>query len=123
MVVGDTMGEMLAYYAAADVALVGGTLLPLGGQNLIEPLAVGTPVVIGSSTFNFAEIARAAIESGAAVRVETADAAIAEVARLLDDPAARRAMADAGAELLAAHRGATARTMAWLAARIESYAG
>lgn len=119
VVVGDTMGEMLAYYAAADVAFVGGTLLPLGGQNLIEPLAVGTPVVIGTSTFNFAEIARAAIAAGAAVQASDADATIAEVARLLDDAAARRRMATAGIELLAAHRGATARTVAWIAARLQ----
>src|SRR5262249_27391021 len=107
------------YYAAADLAFVGGTLLPLGGQNLIEPLAVGTPVVIGTSTFNFAEIARAAIAVRAAVQVENADAALAEIGRLLDDGAARASMAAAGAALLAAHRGATMRTMAWLAARLR----
>ena len=57
VVLGDTMGEMLAYCAAADVAFVGGSLLPLGGQNLIEPIAVGVPTLVGPHTFNFAEAA------------------------------------------------------------------
>ena len=73
VVLGDSMGEMFAYYAAADVAFVGGTLLPFGGQNLIEPLAVGTPVVVGQSTFNFSEVARAAVAAGVALLVESAD--------------------------------------------------
>ena len=68
---GDTMGEMFAYYAAADVAFVGGSLLPLGGQNLIEPIAVGVPTLIGPHTFNFAEARERAIAAGAALRVET----------------------------------------------------
>ena len=57
------MGEMAAYYAAADVAFIGGSLLPLGGQNLIESLAVGTPVLIGPHTFNFSEATAGAIDS------------------------------------------------------------
>jgi len=118
IVLGDTMGEMLAYYAASDVAFIGGTLLPLGGQNLIEPLAVGTPVVIGPSTFNFAEIARTAVEGGAAMRADNADAVVSSVAALLDDPDRRARMAGAGKKLLDAHRGATERTMSWLASRI-----
>src|SRR5262249_20077926 len=54
-VLGDSMGELLAYYAAADLAFVGGSLLAFGGQNLIEPLAVGTPVIVGTHTYNFSE--------------------------------------------------------------------
>ena len=63
------MGELFAYYAAADVAFVGGSLLPLGGQNLIEPCAVGTPVLIGPHTFNFLDATAQAIAAGAAKRV------------------------------------------------------
>ena len=64
VVLGDTMGEMLAYCAASDVAFVGGSLVPLGGQNLIEPIALGVPALIGPHTFNFAEISERAIGAG-----------------------------------------------------------
>jgi len=68
---GDSMGEMFAYYAAADVAFVGGSLMPLGGQNLIEASAVGCPVLIGPHTFNFMQVTEDAISAGAALRVST----------------------------------------------------
>ncbi len=110
-VLGDTMGEMFAYYAAADVAWVGGSLLPYGAQNLIEACAMGTPVVIGPSTYNFSQATELAIDAGAAVRAANADGVIAEVARLVDDPAARKRMGEAGAAFTVAHRGATARAM------------
>src|SRR5262249_38995381 len=120
-VLGDTMGEMTAYYAAADVAFIGGSLLPFGAQNLIEASAVGAPVLLGPSTFNFpqaaaeAGAARAAgpgTPAGAAVQVTDADALIREVTRLLADGEARRRMGEAGRCFCAAHRGATERTMA-----------
>ena len=66
------MGEMLAYYAAADVVVVGGSLLPLGGQNLIEPCAVGRPVLFGPHTFNFESAAEAALAEGAGLRARDA---------------------------------------------------
>lgn len=66
---GDSLGEMQAYYALADVALLGGSFAPLGGQNLIEAAACGCPVVLGPHTFNFAEAAQRACEAGAALRV------------------------------------------------------
>ena len=75
------MGEMLVYCAAADVAFVGGSLLPLGGQNLLEPIALGVPTLVGPHTFNFAEATERAIEAGAALRVADADALLAEVAQ------------------------------------------
>ena len=121
IVLGDTMGEMLAYFAASDVAFIGGSLLPLGGQNLIEPLAVGTPVLIGPSTFNFAEVARDALARGAAWQGADAAAIIAAVGDLLRDPERRARMRDAGLELLAVHRGATGRTLDWLVARIAAH--
>lgn len=120
IVLGDTMGEMLAYYAAADIAFIGGSLLPLGGQNLIEPLAVGTPVLIGPSTFNFAEAAREALARGAARQAADADAIAVEAAALLRDPEMRARMRAAGIDLLAAHRGATTRTLDWIAAQLEA---
>lgn len=120
VVLGDSMGEMLAYYAAADVAFVGGSLLPLGGQNLIEPLAVGTPVLIGPHTFNFAEATANALAAGAARRVGDADALIAAVAQLLANPAERARMASAADRFHAAHRGAADRLWGWLAPQLEA---
>ena len=123
IVVGDSMGEMLAYYAAADVAFIGGSLLPLGGQNLIEPLAVGTPVVIGPSSYNFSEVTQQAVASGAVIQCADADSTIAEVARLLIDRTAREGMAGAAKRLLDEHRGATGRTIADLGERLAAGTG
>jgi 3-deoxy-D-manno-octulosonic-acid transferase len=111
VVLGDSMGEMFAYYAASDVAFIGGSLLPYGGQNLIEACAVGVPVLIGPHTFNFEEATRQAVACGAAVRVATATEAFAEAARLLADAPARKTMSEAGRAFAALHRGATARTL------------
>jgi 3-deoxy-D-manno-octulosonic-acid transferase len=118
VLLGDTMGELLAYYAAADVAFVGGSLLPLGGQNLIEPIAVGTPTLIGPHTFNFAEASEQAIAAGAAQRVADASALIDAVRGLLRDDAARARMRDDAQGFFAAHRGATDRLWEWLAPRL-----
>ena len=115
VVLGDSMGELFAYYAASDVAFVGGSLLPLGGQNLIEPCAVGTPVLIGPHTHNFLEAAEQAIAAGAARRVADADALIAEARALFADRAARRAMSEAGRHFATTHSGATERTLKLIA--------
>ena len=106
---GDTMGEMDFYYAAADVAVMGGSFGGFGGQNLIEACAAGVPVVLGPSMFNFAEATRLALEMGAAIQVADASAAMGEVLLLLSDSKKRAAMGDAGVRLCAAHRGATRR--------------
>ena len=108
---GDTMGEMAFYYAACDVAVIGGSFLPLGGQNLIEALAAGAPVVVGPSMYNFAEATRLALEAGAAVQVADAQQAMDQAVALLSNPARRAAMTEAGQRLCQAHRGATARHM------------
>ena len=73
VVLGDSMGEMFAYYTAADLAFIGGSLLPYGGQNLIEACAVGTPVLVGPNMYNFAEATRLAISAGAAILVPNAE--------------------------------------------------
>ena len=111
VLLGDSMGEMFAYYAACDLAFVGGSLLDHGGQNLIEACAVGVPVLIGHSTFNFAAASEAAVACGAARRIDSAETLLAEAAALLADPPARAAMAAAGRDFAARHRGATARTL------------
>jgi len=108
---GDSMGEMFAYYAAADVALIGGSWLPFGGQNLIEACAVGTPVVLGPHTFNFTLVAEQAVAADAALRAsDVAEGMNAAIALLADD-ARREEMGNAGRRFAGAHRGATERTM------------
>jgi 3-deoxy-D-manno-octulosonic-acid transferase len=109
---GDTMGEMAFYFAASDVAVIGGSFMPLGGQNLIEALAAGTPVVCGPSMFNFAEATRLAVAAGAAIQAPDAASAIREAVALLKDEAKRRAMAEAGRRFCESHRGAAERQLA-----------
>lgn len=111
---GDSMGEMAVYYAAADIAYIGGSLLPFGGQNLIEAAAAGCPALIGPHTWNFAEAAEQAVESGAAMRVADVEALLAAVLNLHADVAARKAMASTGRAFAARNRGATERTVALL---------
>jgi 3-deoxy-D-manno-octulosonic-acid transferase len=111
VLLGDSMGEMFAYYAACDCAFIGGSLLPLGGQNLIEACAVGKPVLVGEHTFNFAQATEEAVAAGAAVRVADAAGLLRQAAQLLNDPAQ---LARRGASALAfadQHRGATSRTV------------
>jgi 3-deoxy-D-manno-octulosonic-acid transferase len=109
---GDSMGEMPAYFAVADLALIGGTLLPFGGQNLIEAAACGCPVLVGPHTYNFAQATEDAIASGAAQRIADAAAAADTARKLLADASALQAMRDAAATFSQSHRGATARTLA-----------
>lgn len=120
VVLGDTMGEMLAYCAASDLAFVGGSLLPLGGQNLLEPLAVGVPVLVGPHTFNFAEATELAIDAGAAKRVPNAAALIESVASLLADATTRARMRDAAKAFMDTHRGATDRLWQWLEPKLRA---
>ena len=108
---GDSMGELFAYYAAADIAFVGGSLLDFGSQNLIEPCTVGVPVLIGPSTFNFAAAARNALAAGAARQCADAAALAGAVLELLGDAEERRRMGAAGRNFTAQHRGATQRTL------------
>lgn len=111
VLLGDSMGEMFAYYAACDLAFIGGSLLPLGGQNLIEACAVGKPVLIGPHTFNFAAVSEDAVAAGAALRVEDADAMAREALRLLGSAEQRGAMGGRALAFARQHRGATERTM------------
>jgi 3-deoxy-D-manno-octulosonic-acid transferase len=112
VLLGDTMGEMALYYAAADVALIGGSLRNFGAQNLIEPCAMGTPVVLGPSTFNFAQAAADALAAGAAQQVRDADEALAVMDALARDRQRREQMGRAARTFAAAHRGATGRIAA-----------
>ncbi|MEW5967993.1 MAG: lipid IV(A) 3-deoxy-D-manno-octulosonic acid transferase [Pseudomonadota bacterium] len=109
VLLGDSLGELFAYYAACDVAFVGGSLAPLGGQNLIEAASVGKPILVGPHTFNFEAATRDAIDAGAALRVDDADALLAASLKLLSDAPARTRMGEAGRDFAAQHRGAAAR--------------
>lgn len=108
---GDSMGEMPLYYALADVAFIGGSLLPFGGQNLIEACACGCPVVLGPHCFNFAQASADALQAGAAQAVADADQAIEALARISGDAGLQARMAEAARAFAAAHRGATGRTV------------
>ncbi|HEY3599651.1 MAG TPA: lipid IV(A) 3-deoxy-D-manno-octulosonic acid transferase [Paraburkholderia sp.] len=111
VLLGDSMGELGAYYAASDVAFIGGSLLPLGGQNLIEACAVGVPVLIGPHVFNFTQATADAVAVGAAIQVQD-PADLARVLReLFEDKTRRTAMGAAASAFAARHRGATARTV------------
>lgn len=112
VLLGDSMGEMAMYYAAADVALVGGSLKPLGGQNLIEACACGCPVVVGPHMFNFEQATRDALDAGAAIQVDGADAGLRVMAELTADAARLQSMRAAALRFARAHRGATARAAA-----------
>ena len=111
VILGDSMGEMTAWYAMADVAILGGSLRPFGGQNLIEAAAVGCPVVLGPYTFNFAQAAEDAVECGAALRADNAAQALALAQGVAENPTQRAAMSISALEWVASHRGATQRTL------------
>jgi 3-deoxy-D-manno-octulosonic-acid transferase len=103
------MGEMFFYYAACDVAVIGGSFALLGGQNLIEALAVGAPVVTGPSMFNFAEATRLAVKAGVVIQAPDAASAVNQALELLRDEEKRRRMSETGRKLCDQHRGATER--------------
>lgn len=106
-VLGDSMGEMFAYFAACDLAFIGGSLLPFGGQNLIEACAAGKPVVIGPHTYNFAQASQLAVASGAAVRVDDALGLAQTLQELFSHPDQMAEIGAAGMRFVNANRGAT----------------
>ena len=114
VVLGDSMGEMFAYYAACDVAIMGGSVLPFGAHNLIEACAVGRPVILGPHTYNFAEATQFAVDAGAALRVADARGAIAAAGELMRDSARAQRMAQAGLAFARSHQGATDKILGML---------
>ncbi len=109
---GDSMGELAVFFAAADVAFVGGSLVPTGGHNLLEPAAAGLPVLAGPHTFNFTEIARLLRERGALAQVADADALAKMLTRWLTDAAERTRVGEQGRRVIDDNRGALARVTA-----------
>ena len=112
---GDSMGEMAAYVALCDVAFIGGSLQPLGGQNLIEPCAQGKPVIMGPSIFNFADAAILAIEAGAMRQEVDADGVMRAAHELLQSESMRESASRAALAFANAHTGATQKTMGLIA--------
>lgn len=111
LVLGDSMGETPFYYAAADVAIVAGSFLPIGGHNFIEASACGTPVIVGQHTFNFAQAVDEAISSGAILRADTPNSALRLAHALLQKESEQLVMKKAARNWLTNHTGATKKTL------------
>ncbi len=109
---GDTMGELSLLYASSDVAFVGGSLEPLGGQNILEPIALAVPVVFGPHMFNFPDISRWTIKEGAGQMVQNSQELVEVVGELLRDPTLRDDMGRKGKLLIEAHKGALDKNIA-----------
>lgn len=109
---GDTMGELLLMYGAADVTFVGGSLIPRGGHNMLEPGALAKPVLTGVHLFNFAEISELFVSARALTTVINADALAAELMRLMNNPGEREAMGRRAKQVVDENRGALAKQLA-----------
>jgi 3-deoxy-D-manno-octulosonic-acid transferase len=116
---GDTMGEVPLFYAASDVAFVGGTLVPVGGHNLLEPAALGLPVVTGPHLFNTQDIADMFVNIGALTRVAGAAELAVAVTRLLQDEALARRLGNLGRDIVLKNRGALERLLRLLVPLID----
>ena len=110
------MGELPVLIAAADAAFIGGSLVPVGGHNLLEAAAAGVPVAIGPHAFNFAQITELLVREGAAVQVADANALASLILDWLGDAAARARMGENGRRVVAQNRGALGRLIALMEA-------
>jgi 3-deoxy-D-manno-octulosonic-acid transferase len=115
VVVLDTIGELAQLYQLATVVFVGGSLVPTGGHNILEPAVFGKPIVFGRHMQNFREIAESFLEHGAAVQVASARALEELLPRLLSDAAWRTSLGESARNLVQANRGAKARSLAVMA--------
>jgi 3-deoxy-D-manno-octulosonic-acid transferase len=122
VILGDSMGEMYAYYASADLCLIGGSLLPYGGQNLIEAMRLSKPVLLGAHTYNFEHASNEAAAKGAALRVNSAQEISAALLTLMNQPDRLNEMGTKGLSLCEASLGATAKTQKLIATILESKA-
>ncbi len=108
---GDTMGELPLLYGASDIAFVGGSLIPRGGHNLLEPAALARPCLTGPNFFNFDEITRHLVDHRGAKIVSDADGLTETLLNLFNDPQQRDAMGAAALDVVAANQGALAKTL------------
>jgi 3-deoxy-D-manno-octulosonic-acid transferase len=109
--IGDTMGELLIFYAAADLAFVGGSLVEKGGQNPLEPAAIGLPVLSGPYTFNFATITEQLIKRNAEIKVNNATELAEQVTALLSNSQQRQQMAEEAKKFVAENKGSVFKQM------------
>ena len=106
--IGDTMGELMLFFAAVDVAFIGGSLVPNGGHNLLEPAALGVATLTGPATFNFVDITRMLLDARAAIQIQNSDELAQQVIYLLQHSDERSEMGERGREVIEANRGALA---------------
>jgi 3-deoxy-D-manno-octulosonic-acid transferase len=118
----DTLGELLRFYATTDVAFVGGSLVPIGGHNILEPAALAVPVVVGPKTFNFADITASLLDSGAAVQIDDGEALGAVVIKFLADPELRSRTGRAARKAFEREQGGVIRTVAIVDRELEKTA-
>ena len=118
----DTLGELTRFYAAGDVAFVGGSLVPVGGHNLLEPAALGKPIITGPYTFNAESIAAMLLDGGAASQVSDAGEMAERIGELLGDPVLRDRCGAIGLETVRANRGALAQLLALLEPLLDEMA-
>lgn len=111
ILLGDSLGEMLRFFSVADVIFLGGSLVPVGGHNVLEGAALKKPVVFGPHMHNFKEISKLLLAAGGGMRIEGSEELAPAIGELLDDPSRRRDMGEGGYGLLSANSGATARTL------------
>jgi 3-deoxy-D-manno-octulosonic-acid transferase len=116
----DTIGELATLYASCDVVFVGGSLVPVGGHNLLEPAALGLPVLTGPSYFNGKDIARLLLAQGAALQVEGAQDLATTLQRLLDDPTERARIGAIGKNIIESNRGSVERLLALIAPALSA---
>ena len=114
----DTLGELRGFYAASDVAFVGGSLVPIGGHNVLEPAVAGLPVLFGPYMFNFAEIGCKLKESGGGIEVKNAEELALWTGRLLNDESLRREIGDNGKRFVSSNQGAVQRIVEQLGSLI-----
>jgi 3-deoxy-D-manno-octulosonic-acid transferase len=116
----DTLGELMSFFAASDIAFVGGSLQEIGGHNVLEPAALGVPALVGPHTFNFQEITDLLIAVGAVQRVGDAASLAKKLGEQFRHPAERIRRGDAGRSRIAVERGALARTLELLEPSLRS---
>jgi len=115
----DAMGQLMPFFAASDVAFVGGSLVPIGGHNVLEPAALSVPVLVGPHTFNFEEITSSLIHQGGAARVPGVDRLGPEMLQLLLDAGRRGRMGQAAQQVFERERGAVQRIMQLIDAQLQ----
>lgn len=117
---GDTMGELLLLYGAADVAFVAGSLIPRGGHNMLEPGALGKPIITGTHLFNFAEISELFVSANALIKVLDANSLATQLVLLMQQPEERKQMGARALKVVAANRGALAKQVEMVSKKINA---